>query len=69
MHINGSCSGGGGDGSSRCVLIQSQKGAASSSQPLDSPFLSAASSSSPFLGILSNISLVSLVGCVCLCLF
>ena len=55
MYTSGNCSGSG-DGSSLCVLIQSQKGACSS-QPLDSPFLSApSSSSSPFLGSRSMVS-------------
>ncbi|KAJ0105908.1 hypothetical protein Patl1_17858 [Pistacia atlantica] len=53
MYTSGNCSGSG-DGSSLCVLIQSQKGARSS-QPLDSPFLSA-STSSPFLGSRSMVS-------------
>ncbi len=51
MYTTGSCSGGG-DGSSLCVLIQNQKGACSS-QPLDSSFLSA-SSSSPFLSLMNH---------------
>ncbi|XP_031276254.1 homeobox-leucine zipper protein HAT5-like [Pistacia vera] len=53
IYTSGNCSGSG-DGSSLCVLIQSQKGARSS-QPLDSPFLSA-STSSPFLGSRSMVS-------------
>lgn len=66
MYTSGNCSGSGsGDGSSLCVLIQSQKGACSS-QPVDSPFLSAPSSS-PFLGILFTLLLFSLLVCVYFC--